>query len=402
MSQKTPSPKNETRQNKAVRQQTEPTRADSGAQLTASLVQRAQQEPGSLSTTDVLALQRTNGNQSVTRLLAPARTVHQASGTWLARYPDAESGNFWEDLRQDTGTTMRDILSSNERALQQFEQDVGSGEGSSDSIAPDLVDFALDIAQATPAQKLAYKVLQRVYTQFTAVRSGSVQLATYTASVRDAHDAFQRSLPRDWSSVNEDSPQLFQDLKALMDNESADNQSSQRQQAITLLRSVDQNIPPYRRIMQPLIRGWVGSAQDQTWRERTIDLPDPAGFSTGYLRIYVDIVPDIRGNYLRHSFNAISLDDIDNPEGTKRAIANAWGNDFYLDELPFPGMIHLNMGSTMVTFRKTGREATQNLAGWDAGVVNVSDRFRESTIETRQQMYFDHIRPRVEHLQADD
>jgi len=96
------------------------------------------------------------------------------------------------------------------------------------------------------------------------------------------------------------------------------------------------------------------------------------------------------------------LDDIDLPDGTKQALITAWGQDFYLDELPFPGIIYLTMGRTIVVFRKTNSDATNDLEGWEPDVVNVSDRFRDSTIESRKRLYFDRIRPRIEHLRSND
>ena len=154
--------------------------------------------------------------------------------------------------------------------------------------------------------------------------------------------------------------------------------------------------------MKKLIQAWVGGAQDQILRELTINLPDPEGFSTGYLRIYANIRVDSRLNYVSHSFNAISLDDIDLPTGTKNALITAWGEDYYLDELPFQGVIHLRMGEHYVILTKTNTEETDDLRGWSAETLNVSDRFRENTINRHKQIYFEHIRPTISHLRADN
>src|SRR6056297_166955 len=322
----------------------------------------------------------------------------------INRYPQIDNPQFWEDLRRDAVEYANDLVSNNDRAINQLARDLSGQENTSPSgaVAIDLIDFAMDIANATPAVKLGFKLLQRLYNQVSQVRSGSIQFAAFSRAVSTATQTLQDSIPNDWSEVNDSTPEVFQEIKALMESENDSNERSVRTQAVDLLRGANVAKPGYIEIMRKLIQAWVGGASDQRLREITIDLPDPDGFNTGYLRIYANIRVDTRLNYLSHRFTAISLDDIDLPDGTKQALITAWGQDFYLDELPFPGIIYLTMGRTIVVFRKTNSDATNDLEGWEPDVVNVSDRFRDSTIESRKRLYFDRIRPRIEHLRSND
>src|SRR6056297_239631 len=338
-------------------------------------------------------VQQTGKNNSVSGL----------SSKLLQKYPEPDSSNFWELLRHDAVTYANYLVSNNDRAINQLARDLTGQENTSPSgsIAIDLVDFSMDLANASPASKLGFKLLQRIYDTATQVRSGTMEFATFSRTVADATQQLQNSIPNDWNDVDDSSPDVFIEIKNLMENENDSNRVSVRNNAIQLLRDANDGIPGYRTIIQKLVQAWVGGAEDQTLREWTIDLPDPEGFNTGYLRIYVNIRVDSRLNYMSHSFNAISLDDIDLPDGTKQAIITGWGEDFYLDELPFPGIIHLNMGSTMVILEKTSNESTDDLEGWQARVVNVDDRFAETTIQNRKDLYFERIRPQVRHLNSD-
>jgi len=324
-------------------------------------------------------------------------------GACIARYPNTQDQNFWEELRQDVYSQWyQPVLSTDERALAQLIDDLrAQDESPSGNLALDAVDFGLDLAQAHPAAKFAIKLLKHVYDRLEATRSATIRLADFSLAQRLEHQTFERNFPGDWSEVNEDSEDLLQRLLALKNDENDENRIQQREAAVRMLISAHDQIPDFRLVERQLIRAWVAGAADQPLAEATVDLPDPAGFSTGYLRIYARIETDMYLNYLSHRFTAINIDDIDAPSGTKTAIRHAFGNT-YLDELPFPGRIVLIMGSTGVIFEKRSREATEDLQGWTASTFGIQARFEESSIEARRQLYFQHIRPRVEHLQPDD
>ena len=321
----------------------------------------------------------------------------------VARYPSPLEQSFWEQLRRDVYTQWYQlVLSTDERALEQFNDDLrAQNETPSGNLALDAVDFALDLAQAHPAAKFAIKLVKHVYDRIEATRSATIQLANFSLAQRLEHQAFERAFPGDWSEVNADSEDLLRELLAFKNSENDTNRVQKREAAVRMLRSAHDQIPGFQMVMRQLVRAWVAGAADQPLREATIDLPDPAGFSTGYLRIYAHIETDVHLRYRRHRFSAISIDDIDAPTGTKTAIRSAFGN-MYLDELPFPGRILLRMGSTYVIYEKRSRGATDDLQGWTASTSGVQPQFEESTIEDRRQLYFDRIRPRVEHLQPDD
>ncbi|MCK5527778.1 MAG: DUF4157 domain-containing protein, partial [Candidatus Latescibacteria bacterium] len=343
------------------------------------------------------------GCRLIAHELAHVVQQNRAGRPSVARYPSPHNQDFWEDLRQDVHDVWyQPVLSTDERALQQFETDLGAHEESpSGNLALDAVDFALDLAQAHPAAKFGIKLLKHVYDHLEATRSATIQLADFSNAQRLAHQAFERRFPADLSQVDDDSEELLQRLLALKNGENDANRTQQREAAVRMLDSARRQIPSFHLVMQQLIRAWVAGAADQPWAEATVDLPDPAGFSTGYLRIYAHIETDAYLRYRRHRFSAISIDDIDAPTGTKTAIRHAFGN-MYLDELPFPGRILLRMGSTYVIYEKRSRGATDDLQGWTVSTSGVQPRFEESTIEGRRQLYFDRIRPRVEHLQPDD
>ncbi len=328
-----------------------------------------------------------------------------SGGEQVALYPALDAEDFWERLRsQAASETCNAVLGVNTAALNQLDADLRAGgeDPATKGMNVDVIDFALDIAGAAPPVKFGFKMIQRVYGILNAQRSGTIQLSVFQAGVRDAHQAFVRGIPRDMSQVSENSDELFTRFKEMMDAETDANRTAKRQEAVTLLTSVDNNLPDYRHVMRPLISAWIAGAQDQPIAEATVDLPDVNGLQAGYLRIYVQITPDMYGRYSSHRFSAINIDDIDLPSGTKQALTTAYGANHYLDELPLGGRINLTMGSTMVIYDKTTNAPSSNLDGWTPRTVGVSERFSQTTIENRTEMYREHIRPRVEHLQADD
>jgi len=334
--------------------------------------------------------------------------IHQHGKTKIDRWANPESNpevdQFWTDLGQDAEGQWADgVLEADKDALKQFGSDLGSdADTSAGSVAIDTIDFALDIAQAAPAAKYGFKLLQRLYANLNRTRSASATLSEFLAAQRDNNQEFRRNIPTNWNRINEESPKLFRDLKRLKEAENETNRMEIRERALHLVEEARNSIPDWRVVMRRLVSAWVGGAEDQPVAEALVDPHDPSGFNTGFLRIYVDIHVNMHLDYVSHRFTAISLDDIDRPARTKQALEAAWGSDYYLDELPFPGIIFLNVGSTTVRYSKTDRSATEDLSGWEVRTANIDEEYRAQIIEDRRQMYFEHIRARIEHLRPDD
>lgn len=324
----------------------------------------------------------------------------------IQMYPDPEAeGQFWELLRGNAVDSFHNTLHINSMAINQFETDMDAQENPDHSMQTDLIDFAMDIAGASPQTKLAYKLFQNVYTRLNEQRSGSITLAAFSREVRAAQNQVVHSIPQDWSLVNENSPAVFQEIARIKSQQG--NETVSRRRAIEVLSGLDSNLPNYNVVLRKFVQAWIGSAEDRTG-DGIWDNGDPIeGLESGYLRIHANIDVNLRGDYISHRFTQLNFDDIDLPDGTKQALISGWGENAVLDELPFPGYILLTMGRISVRYTKTNKSATDELEGWDVeGLPYYTQGFQEhfpsqGMIDKIKRLYMTQIRPSVRHLTND-